>query len=116
MKPMCLCVGCNKELDPEETPCSNCQGSKRIITAEFNEKITLNEIFRIRQARIGFKKFMLEILQGHFSSINPHLSKGVFKRRLIDKQNDNYEEYVVDNKTGNPLRNVKEKLSEHRHN
>lgn len=116
MKPMYYCAGCEKQLNPEEKPCSNCGNSKRFITAEFNETITPTDNIRVRQGRENFKKFMIEILQGNFTSINTHLSKGVFKRRLIDKQSNKYEEYVSDNKTGNILRNVKEKLTEHRHN
>ena len=76
--------------------------------------ISLRDNIRVRQKRIGFKKFAKEILQGWFTSKDKaKFSKGVYKTRIADKINDEYSEKVINAQSGKVERNVTEKLSEH---
>ena len=64
--------------------------------------------------RDGLKRPATEILQGSFPSKDKERHpKGVDKIRRIDRINNEYQEKVVDKKTGEVTRDCKEKLSEH---
>ena len=113
---MYLCLDCNKNLDLEEKQCLVCGCNKRLIKAVFNDTLSIKDTIHLRQKREGFKKFIVELLQGYFPSVNDKLREGVFKRRLIDKQHNKYEELVINNKNGIIIRNVSEPLNEHKYN
>lgn len=85
-----------------------------------SETLKIRESLRGRQKRKGFKKFMVEFLQGWFPSgdKNKHPA-GVENIRIINKENpdkgDSYQEITKDVKTGEIIRNIKEPLNQHRH-
>jgi len=110
-----FCQNCKKELNEGQKPCPYCGSEKRDIKVEVREEIKIRESLRGRQKRKGFKKFMVEFLQGWFPSKNKkEFPDGVQKTRLIDKKNDKYQEKVIDEKTGKIVVNKDEKLSEHK--
>lgn len=89
------------------------ENEKRDIKVEVREEIKIIESLRGRQKRKGFKKFMVEFLQGWFPSKNKEeFPDGVQKTRLIDKKNDRYQEKVINEKTGEVKVNKDIKLSE----
>ena len=57
-------------------------------------------------------KFDKEVIEGKDWSHS--LERFVDKRRIIDKTEDNYEEFVEDPVTGEVLRDVRERLTKHR--
>jgi ribosomal protein L36 len=74
---------------------------------------------KARQKRKGFGKFIKEIIQGRFSSIDKEKHpEGVEIMRIINKEEpnkkDSYQEKVKDVKTGKITRNIKEPLSQHK--
>ena len=61
------------------------------------------------------KKFISHIISGWFPSLREDLSsEGVNKSRVIDRMNNKYQEKVVDVKTGRVIRDVDEKLTDHK--
>lgn len=110
-----FCKNCKKELNEDQKPCPYCSSEKRDIKVEVREEIKIRESLRGRQKRKGFKKFMVEFLQGWFPSKNKReFPCGVQKTRLIDKKNDKYQEKVIDEKTSKIVVNKDEKLLEHK--
>lgn len=79
----------------------------------FSDSITIHDSIRARMKKHGIGKFVWELLQGWFPSGDPKLSKGVFQKRLIDKENNQYEHLIVDQKTGTILHKENERLSDH---
>lgn len=63
----------------------------------------------------GKRRYVLEHIQGWFSSKDENLKEGVFKERRIDKKNDIYKEKVVDAADKNHvIKDQEQPLSEHR--
>jgi len=108
-----FCQNCKKELKEDQKLCPNCGSTKRDIKVEIKEEIKIRASLRGRQKRKGFKKFMVEFLQGWFPSgdKNKH-SEGAQIKRLIDKKNDKYQEKVIDEATGKIVVDKDLKLSE----
>jgi len=85
------------------------------ISLTFNEKILLRDSIGLRQKKEGFKKFAKELIQGWFpNTITKDHKYGVHKIRVVDKLSNFYKEYVKDLRTGKIIRNVEEKLTDHR--
>ena len=82
---------------------------------ELKDEIKLRDNVNSRLKRNGFKKFAIELLQGWFpNSITKDNEHGVDKLRIINKITDFYHEFVKDLKTNKVIRNVTEKLSDHK--
>ncbi len=84
-------------------------------------EISLFETIKVRD-NIGLKtfsgsikKFISHFMDGWFSSDRRDLSPdGVYKERLIDRQNNHYKEFVKDAKTGRIIHDINQKLTEHK--
>lgn len=81
-----------------------------------SDTIIVRDFIKMRHMRLGFKKFIAEILSGWFPSNDMKLKNGVNKIRIVDRGNDEYHEVVKDYKTGKMLRECHEPLSVHRNN
>ena len=109
-----FCQSCKKELEEDQKLCPYCGSEKRDIKVELREEIKIRESLRGRQKRKGFKKFMVEFLQGWFPNIITKDSKyGVDKVRIVNKEKDEYHETVKDLKTDKIIHDCHEKLSDH---
>ena len=87
------------------------------FTKSLSDTIELKETFEFKAFGNSTKKFSIHFISGWFSSIRKDLSpKGVNKHRVIDRKNDIYLEKITDIQTGRIIRDVKEKLTEHRTN
>ncbi len=96
-----FCQNCKKELNENQKPCSYCGSEKRDIKVgmEVKEKSRVN--LRGRQKHKGFKKFMVEFLQGWFPSKDKKkFPEGIQQTRLIDKKNDRYQKKIINEATG----------------
>lgn len=110
-----FCQNCKKELRENQKPCPYCGSTKRDIKVEIKEEIRIRERLRARQKRKGFKKFMVESLQGWFPSKDKtKFPEGIQQTRLIDKKNDRYQKKIINEATGEVVVNKDEKLSEHK--
>lgn len=87
------------------------------IKVEITETMNSKDNLQGRQKCKGFKKFMIEILQGWFPSRDKaKFPKGVQKTRVIDKKSNRYQEKVSNAATGEVVEDKDEKLSEHKSN
>ena len=109
------CQNCGAELSPDASPCPKCGSRLRRIVAVVSETIKVKEGLSMRHKRKGFKRFMVEIIQGWFPSKHPRASDGVDKLRIIDKERDEYHEVVKDAVSGEVIHEKHEPLSQHRH-
>lgn len=87
----------------------------QILSVNVTETIKIRESFELKTFIKSVGKFIVHLVQGWFPSIRTDLSSdGVQKTRLIDRGNNKYKEKVVDVKTGRVIRDVDEKLTEHK--
>ncbi|HEU0080613.1 MAG TPA: hypothetical protein VFQ72_01120 [Candidatus Paceibacterota bacterium] len=76
-------------------------------------KLTLN-VLRVTHMRPGFKRFLRRVWAGFsLSGDTTKHPEGVILSRVVDRENNKYEELVIDNKTGTVARSVQEPLTEH---
>lgn len=108
-----FCQNCKKELAENQKPCPYCGNVKRDIEVKIEENIKIREGLEGWQKRKGFKKPIVEFQQGWFPSKDKKkFPEGVQKTRLIDRKNDKYKEKVINEATGEVVRDEDIKLSE----
>lgn len=82
---------------------------------ELEESLKLKASIEAKQKRPGFKKFVKEVLAGWFPSRDAiKFPEGVQKERVIDRGSNKYAEKIVDEATGKVVRDVKERLTDHK--
>ena len=109
------CRHCGAELPPTHTgPCLKCGGKSRVLDLVASDGLKVGESIGFRQKRKGFRKFMIESIQGWFRSGDHKLKKGVDKVRIIDKERDEYHEVIENAETGEVIRDIHEPLSQHK--
>ena len=64
-----------------------------------------------KNPRKGRRKYGFESLKGNEFSMS---GKFIYKEQIIDRENDLYKKLVIDEDTGEVLRHVEHKLSEHK--
>jgi len=110
-----FCQNCKKELREDQKLCPYCGSTKRDIKVEIKVEMKSRVSLRGRQKRKGFKKFMVEFLQGWFPSKDKtKFPEGIQQTRFIDKKNDRYQKKIINESTGEVVVNKDEKLSEHK--
>jgi hypothetical protein len=114
-----FCKNCKKELSESEKPCLTCGCAvrvyKMICGSEYFET-TLNRT-KLTHKRPGVKQFLKQVIVGWMPTKGKkreRYPKGVFVSRIIDKENDWYEEKIVDKKTDEIIEDKKEPLSQHK--
>ena len=73
--------------------------------------------FKIKVKRLGFQKFVYELIKRYKNSVSKYLSEGVYEERIIDKERDLYDQTVYKikkGKIGQILHKDKEQLSKHK--
>jgi len=81
----------------------------------FSETITLKENFSGKSYKKNTRRFVTHLITGWFPSMRKDLSPyGVNKNRIINREINLYIEKITDIKTGRIIRNVKEKLKDHK--
>lgn len=91
------------------------QRSPKNLKIELFDTITVRDSMELKSFVGSTKKFIAHIISGWFPSHRKDLSpEGVNKLRTIDRKNNRYQEKVVDYKTGRVIRDVDEKLTEHK--
>jgi hypothetical protein len=89
----------------------------KIIKIEVSDTVIVRESLGLKLFLSRARRFISHSIFGWFPSFRKDLSPdGVKKIRIIDRKNKRYKEKIVDIKTGRIIRNVDEKLSEHKHN
>jgi len=109
------CGRCHADLRglPNDQPCPNCgETSARIIGPRMVETMTTMDSLAFKHKVPGERKPVAEGFNGWEDSRDGS-GRVVRKVRLIDRQRDWYEEVVVDARTGELLRECRERLGEH---
>ena len=106
-----ICKNCGAKFDSNEdgSTCPQCGSTSKVFSAHVKIQIP----FYMRWKLLGkkFGKRIFELIFGYEKSYKDN--RLVKKSRLIDKENNWYEETVIDPKTGEVIHETKEKLSDH---
>ena len=104
------CQECQKE--KASRYCDNC-GKETSSRFEVNifETVVVRESLGIKQKRPGIKGWLRDIFQGFKKSVD--IPDGVELYRNFDKENDQYDEIVKNDKTKEIVHECHEPLSEH---
>lgn len=112
---MRYCSECRKE--KIESCCGFC---KKDTSNHYEMKVSagifkvLVPVIKMTHKRPGVKKFLKRVYAGFQASINTiKHPEGVNISRVVDKENNHYEEVIIDNKTGKVLRDIDEPLDQH---
>jgi len=108
---MPICKDCGAQFDSNKdgSVCPQCGSSSKVVNASVNIQVSL--YMRWKMFGIKMEKRIFELIFGHekFIKTNRMVKKG----RLIDRENNWYEEIVTDPKTGEVIHETKEKLTDH---
>ena len=77
------------------------------------DTVSVKENIKIRKNKNGIKKFVYELLQGWFSSGDKKIKNGVYKTRIVNREENKYYEHVKNYENGKILRNCEEELKKH---
>jgi hypothetical protein len=108
-QPICKDCGTLFASNDNGSRCPNCGSASKVILAQLTIQLRIYMRWRMLGKRFGKRVF--ELISGHelFRKENRMVQKG----RLVDKENDWYEEIIIDPKTGDVIHETKEKLSNH---
>lgn len=91
------------------------KNSPRHLKIELSETITVRDSIVLKSFTGSAKKRISHIISGWFPSFRRDLSpEGVNKLRIVDRKNNHYQEKITDYKTGRVIRDVDEKLTDHK--
>ncbi len=108
---MPVCKDCGAQFDSNEdgSVCPQCGSKSKVVNANVNIKISIYMRWKMIGIRAG--KQIFELIFGHERYIK--VNRMVKKSRLIDRENNWYEESVIDPRTGEVIHETKEKLTDH---
>ena len=108
-----FCQKCNKELKENEKLCQSCGCPNRIYRVELSEIIEVRDSLSAKQKRSGFG-LVKKIFLGFRQSGDKQLDKGVNVEMVVDREKDQFDHVVRDNKTGKIIHEEHERLTEHK--
>ena len=105
-----FCVDCGAEWTGNKT-CTNCGSKKKLFKVKITDTIKAHDKMRLKQKRKGYRRPILESVFGDdlFRKTNTWTTLTIIVNRL----KNNYEEIIIDKKTGKTVKRVKEKLIDH---
>jgi DNA-directed RNA polymerase subunit RPC12/RpoP len=111
------CQACGKELEEppgleERAPCPRCGSAARHVMIGVRDTITVHESVAVKARHGDRGRPFREIKQG--DDLHRKTGRWTVLSRLIDREQDLYEERIVDGETGEVIRDVREPLSKHR--
>lgn len=114
-----FCAQCGEPLaEPPDTPveerepCPRCGSRNRLTKVEMEDKLELHADLSMKTGSPGEKKPFLEQKAG--DSFWRKAGKWMRRNQIIDRRNDRYIETVEDPETGEIVRSVDERLTDHR--
>ena len=111
------CSDCGQPLVSEATeaevrePCPSCGSTRQTINVSIVESVVARDGLALKAKRPGQKKPYVETIS--MPSHSRRTGKVVHRERLIDRDNNRYEEKVTDYETGEIIHHQAEPLSEH---
>ena len=113
------CGECGTTLDEspqaaadQRQPCPRCGSLKRSFSVHLEERLTVRSKLGFKARRNGKGRPFAEGVQG--DDLQRSTGRWMRLRRLIDRENDRYEETVTDPETGAVIHECIEPLSQHR--
>lgn len=115
-----ICDNCKQTLNEsivstaslDVPPCPSCGSRKRVICTYIQETVKIKEKVSGKTKKQGIKKPTYEFVAG--DDLHNKSGKWHTKKRIIDRDNDRYEEVVSDPETGKIIHRCDEPLSKHR--
>jgi DnaJ-class molecular chaperone len=108
------CQKCGRKLNPVQRPCPYCGGTGINHMTSSSVTVGVTASTKWRQRRTGKKRPIREGSSGWSASVDAvKHPNGVHKTTLIDRDKDEYEKKVVDKRTGEVVKDLKEPLSQH---
>jgi DNA-directed RNA polymerase subunit RPC12/RpoP len=116
------CSGCGRPVadDTNEganrVPCPHCGSAARVIDTNTAETLTLLDGVGVKHKRpsVRRRKPIFQSFTGYEQGRDPSRPRLVYKEDVIDYENDRRRELVVDQRTGEVIRDIDHTLSEHR--
>lgn len=108
------CGECGTELKQGDTQCPKCGSTKKAYEREASVTVGVKVGTKATQKRIGFHRFMKQMVSRWKPSVDPRLPNGVQEETVKDKEKDWYDQVVRDAKTGEITHEEHEPLSQHR--
>ena len=111
------CSDCGQPLASATTetearvPCPRCGSTRRTINVSIVESVVVRDGLGMKAKRPGQKKPYVESIS--MPSHSRRTGKAVHHERLINRDNNRYEEKVTDYETGEVIHHQAEPLSEH---
>jgi len=112
------CGSCGIELDEspsipiyERKPCPNCGSLNRHVAITINDTFELHDNLVAKGSRPDSKKPFIEQFVG--DDLQKSNGKWMEKQRVIDRDNDKYDEVVKNPETGEIIHECHEPLSKH---
>ncbi len=109
------CGRCGLVLDDREgtdrQPCENCGSLSRSYSEHLEATIQLRSQLQWKHKRNGLRLPLAEGVSGSERSVR--LGRWMIKKRIIDRENNWYEEVVVDEETGEVVYESSEALTDH---
>ena|SRR3989344_402113 len=111
----CKCKNCFRSLTEDQSFCSYCGSSNRDIHINVFEEIKVRDSFGLKKFTQGIKDFVIHLKQGWFHSgdIKKH-PDGVQLTQLVDRESNLYKKKVIDEKSGQIVKDLEEPLDKHR--
>jgi hypothetical protein len=114
-----ICSNCGEVLEeayylpsPNRTPCPKCGDLRRNFYVRLEEKVIVRDGIGIRARRSNQRKPFYESYGG--PAMSHARGKHVHKARTMDRENDEYREYIQDYETGEVIHHCEEPLSAHK--
>ena len=92
--------------------CPRCGSTNIHLEIMLSAKVRVHERLVVKARHSGQKKPFKEVVSG--ADLDRKSGKWMEKRRVIDRDNDSYEETVVNPVTGKTIHKCRENLSKHR--
>ncbi len=118
-KPVVKCLKCKQVLDEpsdiaetERKPCPVCGSLSRHFEQKIEEGVPIHDCLDTKARHAESGKSFKEIRVG--DSLSRKTKKWMDYKRIIDRENDWYEETVIDPETGEVIHRCAQPLSKHR--
>lgn len=109
------CGKCGTELKPSDKQCPKCGSTKKAYERKASVRVGVKIVeTRATQKRIGFHKFVKQMISRRKRSGDPRLENGVQEETIRDKEKGWYDQVVRDAKTGEITHEEHEPLSKHK--
>jgi len=113
-----ICSNCGEPIDepssvllPMRAPCRGCGSTRRTFTLDVAETVKIREKIGLKHRRPGHKRAIYESVEGY--DLHRYTGQWSHLSRVIDRENNRYQERIINPATREVLRSVDEPLTDH---